>query len=79
MKNTLLRTVAMATCSLSFLTNLSFLKAQQIAFPGAEGIGAYTTGGRGTASVPTTVYEVTDLTDNITTPTAGSFQVCCYK
>jgi hypothetical protein len=74
MKNTCLRTVAMAICSLFFLTNLSYLHAQQIAFPGAEGIGAYTTGGRGMASEPTTVYEVTDLTDNVTAPTVGSFR-----
>jgi len=63
MKNTCLRTVAFAICSLFLLTHLSSLQAQQIPFPGAEGIGAYTTGGRGTSSVPTTVFEVTNLGD----------------
>ncbi|TDN38054.1 T9SS type A sorting domain-containing protein [Hymenobacter sp. UV11] len=33
------------------------------AFPGAEGAGKYTTGGRGSTSAPTTVLEVTNLND----------------
>ena len=41
----------------------SFVNAQQIAFPGAEGEGRFTSGGRGTPSSPTTVFEVTNLTD----------------
>jgi len=44
----------------------SFVTAQQIAFPGAEGAGRFTSGGRGTASVPTTVFEVTHLKDDNT-------------
>ncbi|MGG9972065.1 T9SS type A sorting domain-containing protein [Ferruginibacter sp. SUN002] len=40
------------------------VKAQQIAFPTAEGMGKYTTGGRGTPTVPTTVMEVTNLNDD---------------
>lgn len=38
--------------------------AQQISFPGAEGAGRFTSGGRGTASAPTTVFEVTHLNDD---------------
>jgi hypothetical protein len=38
--------------------------AQLPAFPGAEGTGRYTTGGRGTPTSPTTVYEVTRLADD---------------
>lgn len=37
-----------------------------IAFPGAEGAGKYTSGGRGTAAAPTTVLEVTSLADTNT-------------
>ncbi|MGI4735986.1 MAG: T9SS type A sorting domain-containing protein [Janthinobacterium lividum] len=37
--------------------------AQLPAFPGAEGAGKYTTGGRGSTTAPTTVVEVTNLND----------------
>ncbi len=47
------------------------LIAQQIAFPGAEGYGRFATGGRGSLTTPTTVYEVTNLTD---VNTAGSLR-----
>ncbi|KAA2239838.1 pectate lyase [Chitinophaga agrisoli] len=40
------------------------LFAQQPAFPGAEGAGMYTAGGRGTPASPTTVFEVTNLLDD---------------
>ncbi|UOQ53673.1 pectate lyase family protein [Hymenobacter cellulosivorans] len=38
--------------------------AQQLAFPGAEGAGRFTSGGRGTQQQPTTVFEVTNLRDD---------------
>ncbi|RAK68193.1 pectate lyase [Hymenobacter edaphi] len=38
--------------------------AQQLAFPGAEGAGRFTRGGRGSATAPTTVFEVTSLLDD---------------
>jgi pectate lyase len=40
------------------------LAAPLLAFPGGEGAGRFTTGGRGTAAVPTTVLEVTSLLDD---------------
>jgi len=41
--------------------------AQTLAFPGAEGAGKYVSGGRGTKFVGTTVFEVTNLSDDNTT------------
>ncbi len=41
-------------------------KAQQPSFPGAEGAGGFTTGGRGTQATATTVFEVTSLDDTNT-------------
>ncbi|GAB3288984.1 polysaccharide lyase family 1 protein [Hymenobacter humi] len=35
-----------------------------VAFPGAEGAGRFTTGGRGSVAVPTMVFEVTNLKDD---------------
>ncbi|QNA44251.1 pectinesterase family protein [Lacibacter sediminis] len=49
---------------LALLLCTSVINAQQIAFPGAEGAGRFTSGGRGTVSVPTTVFEVTHLNDD---------------
>jgi hypothetical protein len=46
-----------------------FSFAQQPSFPGAEGFGMYSTGGRGGI-----VYYVTDTTDNPTNPTVGSLR-----
>lgn len=49
---------------LLLLLNTVNVDAQQIAFPGAEGAGRFSTGGRGTVSAPTTVFEVTHLNDD---------------
>ena len=43
--------------------------AQLPSFPGAEGAGSFTSGGRGTPSAATTVFEVTSLLDNGTAGT----------
>ena len=43
----------------------SHVEAQLPSFPGAEGAGSLTTGGRGTLAVPTRVFEVTTLYDSI--------------
>jgi hypothetical protein len=45
----------------------NILVAQQLAFPGAEGAGRFTSGGRGVAGSPTTVFKVTSLSD-VNTP-----------
>jgi hypothetical protein len=49
-----------------FLGTRSVQGQRLVSFPGAEGAGKYTAGGRGTAAVPTTVYEVTSLADTNT-------------
>lgn len=68
--------VLLSKCILLVLLFATQLKAQQIAFPGAEGAGRFTSGGRGTASVPTTVFEVTNLTD---ANTPGSLRYACAQ
>src|SRR5687768_17305679 len=47
---------------LTFLATTN-IHAQLKSFPGAEGAGSFTSGGRGTAAQPTTVFEVTSLDD----------------
>ena len=42
------------------------VQAQQLSFPGVEGAGRFTSGGRGRAATPTTVFEVTSLADTNT-------------
>lgn len=60
------RTNPLAGCVLTMLALFlaPLLHAQLPAFPGAEGAGMYSTGGRGTPTVPTTVFEVTNLLDD---------------
>ncbi len=48
--------------------------AQLRSFPGAEGAGSYTTGGRGTPTSPTTVFYVTNLLDATSNPPSGSLR-----
>lgn len=49
-------------------------RGQQLAFPGAEGYGRYTTGGRGGM-----VYIVTNLSDSVTKPPVGSLRWALNK
>ena len=59
-----MRISTMKTLMMAFALAIANLcLAQQMAFPGAEGAGKFATGGRGTATTPTTVFEVTNLTD----------------
>lgn len=44
------------------------------AFPGAEGYGRYAIGGRGPGAPSGTVYHVTSLDDDATSPAAGTFR-----
>jgi len=56
----LLSRFSLCCCCIVFTLTV---QAQLRSFPGAEGAGAFTSGGRGTLASPTTVFEVTNLTD----------------
>jgi pectate lyase len=48
------------------LTTPALAQTRLLSFPGAEGAGRFTSGGRGRLATPTTVYEVTSLADTNT-------------
>ena len=50
-------------CTVTVVAIVS-VQGQTIAFPGAEGAGRFTSGGRGTPSIPTAVFKVTSLEDD---------------
>ena len=74
MKSTAHRSINFLSITTILLLVVLSVNAQQIAFPGAEGAGRFTSGGRGTPSSPTTVFEVTNLTD---VNSVGSLRYAC--
>ena len=62
----LLQPAAVLTVLLGGLLAGPAARAQLVAFPGAEGAGKFTSGGRGRPAQPTVVYEVTSLADTNT-------------
>ena len=76
MKSTAHRSINFLSITTILLLVVLSVNAQQIAFPGAEGAGRFTSGGRGTPSSPTTVFEVTNLTD---VNSVGSLRYACSQ
>jgi hypothetical protein len=56
------RAIAFITSINAFCYQVTGVYGQQLAFPGAEGAGKFTSGGRGASATPTTVFEVTNVT-----------------
>lgn len=71
-----MRYILLCLIFISLFTKCFKVSGQQIAFPGAEGAGKYTSGGRGTSTNMTTVFEVTNLTD---VNSVGSLRYACSQ
>lgn len=68
------RLIAYCTCCFVFLVYTGYGISQPLAFPGAEGFGRYTTGGRGGM-----VYIVDNLNDDMVKPLKGSLRWAIEK
>ncbi|GAA4353243.1 pectate lyase [Hymenobacter saemangeumensis] len=71
-----LRTAGLLTGLLLGAAGTPAAQAQLLAFPGAEGAGRFTSGGRGRGTAGTTVFEVTSLAD---TNTPGTLRYACSQ
>ncbi|MGI4863520.1 MAG: T9SS type A sorting domain-containing protein [Janthinobacterium lividum] len=64
MRTATIRPLGFSLFLLGLAASPAFAQTTLPAFPGAEGAGKYTTGGRGSTTAPTTVFEVTNLNDS---------------